>query len=241
MFSKLSKSCDARIARTGDEPIPSDASWDDVVDEHFPAWGGAAGILFTALDEVDEETERHRPHLLLSEVEVGDADVEQSGEDLPVSYPGYWSWGFGEDLTPRASVEGFYDGFPVDGLVGGDGEQPDLVLSQLGLWGLGVLEVVDEDGLVGEQGDQPDHFTQDFLGLASLLEGVAEVLQSSVAGGDLPGSPGCEDEFNVALADADHCRQPSSLGILFLLGSHRIRLLSRQVLWWVRRPWCISL
>lgn len=47
-----------------------DSVGDDVVDEHFSVCGSAPGFLFPAFDEVEQQPERHQPHLNLRKVQV---------------------------------------------------------------------------------------------------------------------------------------------------------------------------
>ena len=63
--------------------------------------------MFPAFDEVEQQTERHQPHLSLREVQVGKADIEQSGEDNLVAAGRAYGFGVSEitsRLVPRYSA-----------------------------------------------------------------------------------------------------------------------------------------
>ena len=84
-----------------------DSVRDDVLDEHLAVRGGAPGFLFPAFDEVEQQPERHQPHLKLCEVQVGKADIEQSGEDDLVAAGRAYGFGVSETtsrLVPRYSA-----------------------------------------------------------------------------------------------------------------------------------------
>ena len=59
-------------------------------------------ILLVALNQIEQLTERHQPHLLLREAEVRKPKVKQSGKQLVTVYPTIAFFGFSSLLTWRS-------------------------------------------------------------------------------------------------------------------------------------------
>lgn len=53
---------------------------DDFIDGVLPFWHSLTVILFVALPQIQKQTKRHQPHLIHSQMEVGDAVIKKSGE-----------------------------------------------------------------------------------------------------------------------------------------------------------------
>lgn len=60
---------------------------DDVLDIILPFGFCLSVILLVAFPQVEEQTKRHRPKLLLRQVKLGDAVIEKPGKQFLVCYP----------------------------------------------------------------------------------------------------------------------------------------------------------
>ena len=68
-------------------PPPFRIRRDDVINGKLPPGLGPAHKLAMALPQVQKLAKRHPPHLVLGEMEVGDAVIEQPGKQLFTDYP----------------------------------------------------------------------------------------------------------------------------------------------------------
>ena len=59
---------------------------DDLVNETLPLRLCHPVILQMAFPEVEEQSERSHPHLILRKMKVGDAEIKKPGKKLPVGY-----------------------------------------------------------------------------------------------------------------------------------------------------------
>lgn len=52
-------------------------------------WGGLPVILFVALPQIQQQTKRHQPHLILRQMEVSKAVIKKPGKQLRIGdrYP----------------------------------------------------------------------------------------------------------------------------------------------------------
>lgn len=69
--------------------LNSDPVRDNIVDVMLSCRGGLPVILLVALPQIQQQTERHQPHLILAEMKVGKAVIEKPGKQLRIGdrYP----------------------------------------------------------------------------------------------------------------------------------------------------------
>ena len=69
--------------------LNSDAVRDNIVDIVLSHWGGLPVILLVTLPQIQKQTKRHQPHLILRQMKVGKAVIEKSGKQLRIGdrYP----------------------------------------------------------------------------------------------------------------------------------------------------------
>ncbi len=67
----------------------SDPVWDNVVDVMLSCRGGLPVILLMAFPQIQQQTKRHQPHLILRQMKVGKAVIEKPGKQLRIGdcYP----------------------------------------------------------------------------------------------------------------------------------------------------------
>ena len=67
----------------------SNPVWDNIVDIVLSRWGGLPVILLMAFPQIQQQTKRHQPHLILRQMKVGKAVIEKSGKQLRIGncYP----------------------------------------------------------------------------------------------------------------------------------------------------------
>ena len=64
--------------------LNSDPIRDNIVDVMLSCRGGLPVILFVALPQIQQQTKRHQPHLILAEMKMGKAVIEKPGKQLRV-------------------------------------------------------------------------------------------------------------------------------------------------------------
>ena len=69
--------------------LNSDAVWDNIVDVMLSCWGGLPVILLMALPQIQQQTKRHQPHLILRQMKMGKAVIEKPSKQLRIGncYP----------------------------------------------------------------------------------------------------------------------------------------------------------
>ena len=62
---------------------------DNIIDVMLSRWGGLPVILLMALPQIQQQTKRHQPHLILAEMQVGKTVIKKPGKQLRIGdrYP----------------------------------------------------------------------------------------------------------------------------------------------------------